>query len=123
VIKGAGYTITYGIPGQGCPTWIWTSRRREEKERLALDFGLYDESEEVAIYLSRLSSGVSKLARRSFRHRPTRGGFPGAGAAASVTRNSSHNAGGSAAASWIVSEQVQPAELLASSMATIRNRW
>jgi hypothetical protein len=116
VIKALVHHHRYGIAWAVVPYMDLDPSTREEREDLALDFGLYDESE-VAIYFRDYHSGVRKL----------RAVFPGPGREDFLIRQRQRYAE-LLAQCWLVSSsfldrlnKLQPAELSALKYAAIRN--
>jgi hypothetical protein len=116
VIKALVHHHRYGIAWAVVPYMDLDPSTREEKEDLALDFGLYDESE-VAIYFRDYHSGVRKL----------RAVFPGPSREDFLARQRQRYAD-LLAQCWLVSSsfldrlnKLPPAELAALKYAAIRN--
>jgi hypothetical protein len=116
VIKALVHHQRYGIAWAVVPYMDLDPSTREEKEDLALDFGLYDESE-VAIYFRDYHSGVRKL----------RAVFPGPAREDFLARQRQRYAE-LLAQCWLVSSsfldrlsKLPPAELAALKYAAIRN--
>jgi len=116
VIKALVHHQRYGIAWAVVPYMDLDPSTREEKEDLALDFGLYDESE-VAIYFRDYHSGVRKL----------RAVFPGPAREDFLARQR-HRYAELLAQCWLVSSsfldrlnKLPPAELAALKYAAIRN--
>jgi hypothetical protein len=116
VIKALVHHHRYGIAWAVVPYMDLDPSTREEKEDLALDFGLYDESE-VAIYFRDYHSGVRKL----------RAVFPGPSREDFLARQRQRYAE-LLAQCWLVSSsfldrlgKLPPAELAALKYAAIRN--
>ncbi len=116
VIKALVHHQRFGIAWAVVPYMDLDPSTREEKEDLALDFGLYDESE-VAIYFRDYHSGVRKL----------RAVFPGPAREDFLARQRQRYAE-LLAQCWLVSSsfldrlnKLPPAELAALKYAAIRN--